>query len=95
MSEAVEKIKDREALYAKSTDTVATIWETLLEDNATKKIRQNIREADEHISAVKLEMRKLPLQQKVIKNVEIKSLQQEVQTLCEQEKAMEAEVEGF
>ena len=40
-------------------------------------------------------MWKLPLQQKVIKNAEVKSLQQEVQTLRDQEKAREAEVEGF
>ena len=50
---------------------------------------------DEKISAAKPKMRKLPLQQKVIKNVEIKRLQQEMQTLCEQEKSREAEVEAF
>ena len=84
VSEAAEKIKDGEALYAKATDVVATIWETLLEDDETEKIRHRIWETDECITAVKVEMRKLPLQQKVIKNAEIKSLQQEVQTLCEQ-----------
>ena len=40
-------------------------------------------------------MWKLPLQQKVIKNVEIKILQQEVQALCEQEKYKEAAVEAL
>ena len=40
-------------------------------------------------------MRKIPLQQKVIKNADIKILQQEVQTLREQEKAREVEVEAF
>ena len=38
-------------------------------------------------------MRKLPLQQKVTKNVEIKRLQKEVHTLREQERAREDEVE--
>ena len=38
-------------------------------------------------------MRKLPLQQKVVKNAEIKRLQQELQTLREQEKDLEVKVE--
>ena len=67
----------------------------LLEDNATNKIRKRIREVDECITAAKVDMRKLPLQQKVLKHVEIKNLQQEVYTLCEQEKAREAKVEEF
>ena len=44
MSEAATNIKDREAICAKAADNVATIWETLLEDDATKKIRERIRE---------------------------------------------------
>ena len=42
VSEASRKIKDREALYAKGTDAIVTIWETLLEDDTAKKIRQSV-----------------------------------------------------
>ena len=52
-----------------------------------------MREVDEKISTAKVEMRKLPLQEKVTKNAEIKRLQQEVQTLHEQEQSREVEVE--
>ena len=75
MSEAATKIKGREAICAKAVDNVATIWETLLEDDTTEKIRQRICEVDHPIIAAKVDMQKLPLQQKVIKNIEIKSLQ--------------------
>ena len=95
MCEAIDKIKGREAICAKDVDNVATIWETLIEDNATEKIRKRIREIDERINAMKVDMRKLSLQQKVIKNAEIKILHQEVQTLHAQEKAREAKLEGF
>ena len=83
MSEAARKIKGGEAICAKAADNVATIWETFLEDDATEKIRQHIWEIDEHITAAKVDMWKMPLQQKVIKHAEIKNLQQEVQTLHE------------
>ena len=76
-SEAVEKIRESEALYAKAIDVVATIWGALLEYDTAMKIRQSVREADECISAIKREIWKIPLQQKVNKNAEIKSLQQE------------------
>ena len=39
VSKAADKIKDREALCAKAAENVVTISETLLEDDATKKIR--------------------------------------------------------
>ena len=61
----------------------------MLDDGATEKIRKHIRKIDERITTAKVDMRKLPLQQKVIKNAEIKSIQQEVQTLREQEKSRE------
>ena len=73
-SEAAEKIKEGEALCTKEADVVATIWGALLEDETTKNIRQSAREADEKISTAKAKMRKLPLQQKVTKNLEIKRL---------------------
>ena len=93
VSEAATRLKGGETICAKAADNVVTIWETLLEDGTTKKIRQRIRKADERITAAKVDMRKLPLQQKVNKHVEIKTLQQEVQTLREQETAREAQVE--
>ena len=74
VSEAVEKIKEGESLCAKAVDVVATIWGTLLEDDTTEKIRQSVREEDEQNSTGKVEMLKLPLQQNVIKNAEIKIL---------------------
>ena len=95
MSEGAQKIKEGDALYAKATDVIAVIWETFLEDDTAKKIRQSVWEENESINAAKTKMWKLPLQQKVINNAEIKSLQQEVQTLHEQEKSSEAEVEAF
>ena len=42
VSEAAEKIKGGEALWEKATDVVVNIWETLLEDETTKKIRQSV-----------------------------------------------------
>ena len=95
VSEAADKIKGEEAICAKATDNVATIWETLLEDDTTEKIRQRICEVDHPIIVAKVDMQKLPLQQKVIKHAEIKSIQQEFQTLHDQEKAREAKVEEF
>ena len=77
-SEAAEKIRQGETLCMKVTDVVATIWGVLLEDETTKNIRQSTREADEKISTAKAKMKKLPLQEKVTKNAEIKRLQQEV-----------------
>ena len=95
MSKAATKLKGREAIYTQDSDNVATIWETLLEDGATEKIRQHIRDVDERITAAKVDMRKQCLHQKVIKHAEIKNLQQEVETLHKQEKAREAKVEEF
>ena len=48
----------------------------MLEDETIEEIRKSVREADEKISAAKVEMRKLPLQKKVTKNAKIKRLQQ-------------------
>ena len=61
VSKAVTNIKDGEAIYAKAVDNVVTIWETLLEDDTTEKIRQCICKADQCIVAAKVDMRKLPL----------------------------------
>ena len=61
MSEATTNIKDGEAICAKAADNVATIWETLLEDDATEKIRQLICKPDQRIVAAKVDMQKLPL----------------------------------
>ena len=72
VSEVADKIKGGEAIYAKAANNVATIWETLLKDGASEKIRQHIHEADKHIISMKVEIRKLPLQQKVLKHAEIK-----------------------
>ena len=66
MSEAATKLKGGEAICAKAADNVATIWETLVEDDATEKIRQRIHETDECITVVKVDMQKMPLQQKVL-----------------------------
>ena len=93
MFDAAKKIREGETLCTKATDVVATIWGALLEDETTEINKQSAREADEKISAAKAEMRKLPLQQKVVKNAEIMRLQQELQTLREQENAREVEVE--
>ena len=82
-SEAAEKIREGEALCTKAADDVATIWGALLEDETVEEIRCSSREADEKINTAKAKMKKLVLQQKVTKNVEIKRLQQEVQTLHE------------
>ena len=70
------------------------IWEVLLEYETGEKIRESTRQAEEKIIATKVEMKKLPFQEKVMKMVEIKQLQQEVQALCDQEWTREAEVEA-
>ena len=61
VSEAATNIKYGEAICAKVADNVVTIWETLLEDDTTEKIRQCICKADQRIVAAKVDMRKLPL----------------------------------
>ena len=94
-SEVAEKIREGEALCPKAADAITAIWGALLEDDIAKKIRKIAQDVDEKISATKVEMWKLPLQQKVIKNVEIKRLQQEMQTFCEKEKYRKAKVEEF
>ena len=81
--ESAEEIREGKALCTKAANAIATIWGALLEDETTEEIRQTAREADEKISAAKAEMRNLPLQQKVVKNAEIKRLYQELQTLQE------------
>ena len=50
----------------------------LLEYETTKNIRESVREVDEKISAAKAEMKKLSLQEKVTKSMEIKRLQQKL-----------------
>ena len=73
-SEAAEKIREGEGLCAESADVVAIIRGALLEDETAEQIKQRAREADEKISAAKVEMRKFPLQKKVSKSAEIKRL---------------------
>ena len=47
------------------------IWESLLEDTTAKNIKENMRKDDEKIAAEKVEMKKLPFQEKVTKMAEI------------------------
>ena len=69
------KICDGEKLYTKVVESISTIWEVLLEDETREKIKTDVQQADQKITAVKAEMEKLSLQEKVTKMDEIKQLQ--------------------
>ena len=83
--EDVERIKQGEKLYTEVVDVVSATWELLLEDEAVEKTKEDAWQDDLKIIAVKADMKKLSIKEKIAKVVELKQLQQQVKTLHDQE----------
>ena len=73
-SEAVERIRQGEKLCTEAVEAVSTMWELLLDDEAIEKIKEDARETNLKITAVKVDMKKLSLKEKAGKIAELKQL---------------------
>ena len=67
------------------------MWGLLLEDETTTKFAEEPHHANLKIVMVMADMKKMPLKEKITKVSELKQLQQEVQTLYDQERKINDE----
>ena len=70
--EAVDQIKQGKKLCTKAIDATSTNWELLLEDETTEKFVEDTLQAELKITAVKTDMKKLPIKEKITKVVKLK-----------------------
>ena len=72
--EAVERIRQGEKLCTEAVEAFSAMWELLLEDETVEKINEDAQKDDLKITAVKADMKKLPIKYRITKVAELKQL---------------------
>ena len=76
VKEATQKIQEVEALCAKAYEQVSQSWEALIDDAELEQVTEKIYTVEMDFNKLKVELKKLPLVEKMSKATYLKILQQ-------------------
>ena len=80
-SQSVSRLREAEHVCAEAVETIATSWEQLIDDAMVKQLAKQAWQADLKILALKAEIKKLPMKEKIARGTKLKELLNKARTL--------------
>ena len=84
-TQAISQLRKAESICAEAMEAVAATWEQLIDDEVVEKLATQVWQVDLQILALKAEIKKIPMKEKIARGTELKKLLDKARTLCDQE----------
>ena len=81
--QAIGQLREAKKICTKAVETIATVWEKLIEDETADQLAKQAQKEEQQVVAVKAEIKKLQVKENISKGAELKQLQAQVRTIRE------------